>query len=71
MTDVDTSPSKNESVQDCVCIKWCKACAYAARWSKEVELLAEEMIRVLAFLEWQGCWWHQRTMLRSSEKTTE
>ncbi|KAG1784916.1 uncharacterized protein HD556DRAFT_1435299 [Suillus plorans] len=70
-TDVDTSPSENESVQDCVRIEWCKARARAARWSEEVELLAEEMRRVLAFLEWQGSWWHQRTMLRSSEKTTE
>ncbi|KAG1788974.1 uncharacterized protein HD556DRAFT_1311720 [Suillus plorans] len=70
-TDVDTSPSENESVQDCVRIEWCKARARAARWSEEVELLAEEMRRVLAFLEWQGSWWHQCTMLRSSEKTTE
>ncbi|KAG2140526.1 uncharacterized protein EDB93DRAFT_1241867 [Suillus bovinus] len=53
MTDVDTSPSENESVQDCVRIEWCKARA------------------LLAFLEWQGSWWHQHTMLRSSEKTTE
>ncbi|KAG2740929.1 hypothetical protein P692DRAFT_20851259 [Suillus brevipes Sb2] len=52
-TNVNTSPSENESVQDCVRIEWCKTRA------------------LLAFLEWQGCWWHQRTMLRSSDKTTE
>lgn len=27
------------------------------RWSEEVDLLSEEMRRVLAFLEWQAEWW--------------
>lgn len=36
-----------------------------------MELLAEEMRRVLAFLEWQGHWWHERAVLRPSEKITE
>ncbi|KAG1856534.1 hypothetical protein C8R48DRAFT_608216, partial [Suillus tomentosus] len=66
-----TSHSENERVQDCVRIEWCKARARAARWSEEVELLAEEMRRVLAFLEWQGHWWHERAVLRPSEKITE
>ncbi|KAG1877638.1 hypothetical protein DFJ58DRAFT_712347 [Suillus subalutaceus] len=52
-------------------IEWCKARARTAQWSEEVELLAEEMRQVLAFLEWQSGWWHQRTTLRSFEKTTE
>ncbi|KAG2128668.1 uncharacterized protein EDB93DRAFT_1243527 [Suillus bovinus] len=38
-----TSHSENERVQDCVRIEWCKACARAAPWSEEVELLAKEM----------------------------
>ncbi|KAG1839003.1 hypothetical protein C8R48DRAFT_751508 [Suillus tomentosus] len=69
--DGDTSPSENERVQDCVRIEWCKARARAARWSEEVELLVEEMRRVLTFLEWQSCWWRQCATRRSSEKTTE
>jgi hypothetical protein len=27
------------------------------RWEEEVELLHEEMRRVLAFLHWQAAWW--------------
>ncbi|KAG2147802.1 uncharacterized protein EDB93DRAFT_1250523 [Suillus bovinus] len=50
-------------------IEWCKARARAARWSEEVELLAKEMQRVLAFLEWQGHWWS--TVLHPLEKITE
>ncbi|KAG1769718.1 hypothetical protein EV702DRAFT_1181707 [Suillus placidus] len=66
-----TGHSENERVQDRVRMEWCKARARAARWSEEVELLAEEMRRVLAFLEWQGNWWHERAVLRPLEKITE
>ncbi|KAG2035436.1 hypothetical protein BDR03DRAFT_934910 [Suillus americanus] len=34
-------------------IKWCKARAEEARWSKKLLLLLEEMQRVLTFLAWQ------------------
>jgi hypothetical protein len=27
------------------------------RWREEVQLLREEMRRVIAFLEWQASWW--------------
>jgi hypothetical protein len=30
------------------------------RWSEEVQLLQEEMRRVLAFLKWQSEWWGKR-----------
>jgi hypothetical protein len=52
-------------------MEWRKARTCAAQWSEEVELLAEEMRRVLAFLEWQGNWWLERTALRPLEKITE
>ena len=32
-----------------------KACA--DRWHEEVQLVKEEMRRVLAFLEWKAVWW--------------
>ncbi|KAG1765287.1 hypothetical protein EV702DRAFT_1182508 [Suillus placidus] len=38
-------------------MEWCKARARAHQWDKEVQLLREEMCRVLAFLEWQAGWW--------------
>ena len=33
------------------------------RWSEEVELLREEMRRVLAFMAWHVDWWKQRGRL--------
>ncbi|KAG1785033.1 uncharacterized protein HD556DRAFT_1435285 [Suillus plorans] len=71
VSDGDTSHSENERVQDCVRIEWCKARARAAQWFEEVELLAEEMRRVLTFLEWQGNWWQERAVLRPLEKITQ
>ncbi|KAG1851559.1 hypothetical protein C8R48DRAFT_750003 [Suillus tomentosus] len=52
-------------------IEWCKARARAARWSEEVDLLLEEMRRVLAYLEWEiGAWrsriWHDVLVLVES-----
>ncbi|KAG1834248.1 hypothetical protein EV424DRAFT_1468755 [Suillus variegatus] len=61
----DNSCTENERMQDCVRLEWCKARARAHRWSEEVELLLEEMRRVLVFLKWQGAWWKERTALRT------
>ncbi|KAF9231029.1 hypothetical protein BU15DRAFT_90993 [Melanogaster broomeanus] len=41
-------------LQEVMRIEWCKARARANRWAEEVELLSEEMRRVLAFLKWQA-----------------
>lgn len=41
-------------------IEWCKARARALRWSEEVELLQEEMRRVLQFLTVQAQWWEDQ-----------
>lgn len=38
-------------------IQWLRARARKARWSEEVELLQEEMGRVLRFLDWHARWW--------------
>ncbi|KAG1855838.1 hypothetical protein C8R48DRAFT_749263 [Suillus tomentosus] len=61
----DNSCTENERIQDCVRLEWCKAHARAHRWSEEVELLLEEMRRVLAFLRWQGSWWKECITLRT------
>ncbi|KAG1853790.1 hypothetical protein C8R48DRAFT_610437 [Suillus tomentosus] len=45
---------------DGVRIEWCKSRARALRWAEEVELLQEEMRRVLQFLKWQADWWDSR-----------
>ncbi|KIK74173.1 hypothetical protein PAXRUDRAFT_176491 [Paxillus rubicundulus Ve08.2h10] len=41
-------------------IKWCKARAQAQRWSEEIELLLEEMQRVLVFFKWEAACWDER-----------
>ena len=38
-------------------IKWCKSRAQKLCWSKEVDLLQEEMRRVLETLEWEAQEW--------------
>ncbi|KAG2746814.1 hypothetical protein P692DRAFT_20738788, partial [Suillus brevipes Sb2] len=62
----DNSCTENERVQDCECVRleWCKARARKHRWSEEVELLLEEMRRVLVFLKWQAAWWKGHETLR-------
>jgi hypothetical protein len=37
--------------------EWVKSKARADRWNEEVQLVKEEMWRVLAFLEWKAVWW--------------
>ncbi|KAG2101317.1 uncharacterized protein F5147DRAFT_812283 [Suillus discolor] len=49
-----------EELSDAMRIEWCKARARAHRWSEEVELLQEEMRRVLAFFDWHAAWWVER-----------
>lgn len=41
-------------------VEWCKSRARAMRWDEEVELLQEEMRRVLQFFEWQRAWWMEQ-----------
>ena len=45
-------------------IEWCRSRARAMRFSEEVELLNEEMRRVLAFLEWETRRWEERATER-------
>ena len=41
------------------------------RWSEEVELLSEEMRRVLAFLSWEADWWREKAHGRASSMSPE
>ncbi|KAF8171891.1 hypothetical protein BJ912DRAFT_1025110 [Pholiota molesta] len=49
----------NEQMHEALRIEWCHMRARVMRWSEEVQLLQEEMRRVLAFLEWQSEWWRK------------
>ncbi|KAJ7262384.1 hypothetical protein C8J57DRAFT_1183875 [Mycena rebaudengoi] len=45
-------------------IEWARARARSLRWSEEVQLLEEEMRRVLQFLRWHAGWWREQIGLR-------
>jgi len=53
-----------EQTNEALRIEWCRSRARAMRFSEEVELLNEEMRRVLAFLEWDACRWEERATER-------
>jgi hypothetical protein len=37
--------------------EWAKSKARVERWTEEVQLVTEEMRRVVSFLEWKADWW--------------
>ncbi|KAJ7026189.1 hypothetical protein C8F04DRAFT_1212668 [Mycena alexandri] len=41
-------------------IEWAKTRARSLRWTEEVDLLEEEMRRVLQFLTWRAGWWEEQ-----------
>lgn len=41
-------------------MEWCKARARARRWAEEVELLQEEMRRVIQYHDWASRQWLER-----------
>ncbi|KAM6489836.1 hypothetical protein JOM56_014648 [Amanita muscaria] len=51
------SADADPGLHDALRIQWCRARARKMRWSEEVELLQEEMSRVLRFLDWHAQWW--------------
>ncbi|KAG1788560.1 uncharacterized protein HD556DRAFT_1447770 [Suillus plorans] len=56
---------EDEVVQDGLRVEWCKARARMMRWKEEIELLEEEMHRVLRFLQWHALWWDNVAHLRA------
>ncbi|KAJ7459006.1 hypothetical protein FB451DRAFT_1097561 [Mycena latifolia] len=58
------NPGSDEAMTEGVRIEWAKARARRLRWSEEVDLLEEEMRRVLQFLGWRAEWWNEQIGLR-------
>ncbi|KAJ6463650.1 hypothetical protein C8R47DRAFT_992586 [Mycena vitilis] len=52
-------------------VEWSKAKARKERWEEEVELLREEMKRVLRFLRWRAQWWETRRGTRRTNVSQE
>jgi hypothetical protein len=50
-------------------VEWAKTRARAMRYREEVDLLEEEMRRVLQFLRWRAEWWRQLSPLRADVQT--
>ncbi|KAF9014796.1 hypothetical protein BDZ89DRAFT_1220444 [Hymenopellis radicata] len=50
----------DEYLHESVRIEWCKSYARTRRWNEEVQLLLEEMRRVLRSLAWMADWWMAR-----------
>ncbi|KAG2739545.1 hypothetical protein P692DRAFT_20755538 [Suillus brevipes Sb2] len=57
--------SNELGLQDSLRVEWCKARARAHRWEEEVQLLREEMRRIVAFLDWQAGWWDMQGLRRA------
>ncbi|KAJ7197993.1 hypothetical protein GGX14DRAFT_374552 [Mycena pura] len=58
-------PGEDEAaLHDSVRVEWSKAKARKERWEEEVQLLREEMKRVLRFLRWRATWWEMRRGIR-------
>ncbi|OJT10121.1 hypothetical protein TRAPUB_13392 [Trametes pubescens] len=60
-SDSDSSAEYNKSMR----AEWAQTRARAERWQEEVELLQEEMRRVIHFLQWRSRWWCERKALRA------
>ncbi|KAJ6484325.1 hypothetical protein C8R47DRAFT_1217223 [Mycena vitilis] len=58
-------PGEDEKeLHDSVRVEWSKTKARKERWEEEVELLREEMKRVLRFLRWRAVWWESQRSAR-------
>ncbi|KAJ6506403.1 hypothetical protein C8R47DRAFT_1241797 [Mycena vitilis] len=49
-------------------VEWAKTRARANRYAEEVELLEEEMRRVVEFLKWRAGWWESLLGLRAAQQ---
>ncbi|EIN11490.1 hypothetical protein PUNSTDRAFT_61807 [Punctularia strigosozonata HHB-11173 SS5] len=61
----DCALNPDEELDETMLYMWAGARARALRWSEEVQLLAEEMRRVVAFLHWQADTWESKKGARS------
>ncbi|KAJ7019058.1 hypothetical protein C8F04DRAFT_1276699 [Mycena alexandri] len=65
-------PEKDaEGLHEAVRVEWSKAQARRDRWVEEVQLLREEMRRVMCFLQWQAVWWEGQRKARGTQVQPE
>ncbi|KAJ7120591.1 hypothetical protein C8R43DRAFT_1136756 [Mycena crocata] len=57
-------PGEPAAMNEALRIEWAKARARSLRWTEEIDLLEEEMRRIVQFLSWRSEWWEGRVDLR-------
>ncbi|KAJ7276586.1 hypothetical protein C8J57DRAFT_1061539, partial [Mycena rebaudengoi] len=55
-----SEPCANFFLFSALRIEWAKARAHCMRWREEVDLLEEEMRRIIQFLMWRSGWWEEQ-----------
>lgn len=58
------------TMHDCIRVEWVKARARADRWHEELQLLEEEMRRVLAYCVHRAKWWEEQPPCRQLPEST-
>jgi hypothetical protein len=58
----------NDEPEDSIRVHWAKTAANAERWSEELEIILEEMRRVLAYFEWYADWWRDQIGHRNAQQ---
>lgn len=61
----------DEEVNDAIRVEWATSFARLERWTEEIELLQEEMRRVVTFLEWKSNDWLSKRGARSTLVTCD
>ena len=69
--DPTRSTVSPDEVNEDMRVEWAQCVARAVRWEEEVDLLQEEMRRVVQFLEWKSTDWLSRADARTGVVTKE
>jgi hypothetical protein len=69
--EVGEEGASEEDVNEVVRVEWTTSSARLERWVEEVQLLQEEMRRVIMFLEWKSCDWLTRVEARRGNVTPD
>ncbi|KAJ7099168.1 hypothetical protein C8R44DRAFT_747853 [Mycena epipterygia] len=57
LSQLSSAEDMEKGMTEALRIEWAKTRARAWRWTEEVDLVEEEMRRVLLFLDWKAAWW--------------
>ncbi|KAG6825043.1 hypothetical protein H0H92_005019, partial [Tricholoma furcatifolium] len=58
--DPEAELESEQQLEDSMRIDWAKGMARLSRWEEEVDLVLEEMRRVIVYFGWQAAWWRAK-----------